>query len=44
MKTKTYLLSKIIVLHQSNWLKPALMSLALVVTVLGVTGCGAPHH
>ena len=44
MKTKTHLLTKIIVLRQSNWLTPALMSLALVVTVLGVTGCGTPHH
>ena len=44
MKTKTQLLTKIIVLHQSNWLKPALLSLALVGAVLGVTGCGAPHH
>ena len=44
MKTKKHLLTKLIVIHQSNWLKPALMSLALVVTVLGVTGCGTPHH
>ncbi len=44
MKTKNNLLNKIIVIHQSNWLKPALLSLALAVTVLGVTGCGTPHH
>jgi hypothetical protein len=28
---------------QSKWIQPALMTLAILVAVLGVTGC-KPHH
>ena len=43
MKTKRNILNKICAMQQSNWLKPAVMTLALVAAVLGVTGCN-PHH
>ena len=44
MKTTSNLLNKIRAVQQPNWLKPALMTLALaVVAILGVTGC-TPHH
>ena len=42
MKTKN-ILSKINAMQQSEWLRAGLMTLALVVAVLGVTGC-SPHH
>ena len=42
MKTTSNLLNKILAIQQPNWLKPALMTLALA-AVLGVTGC-TPHH
>lgn len=44
MKMKINLLSKINAVTQSKWIRPALMTLALLVAVLGVTGCSAPHH
>ena len=40
---KSKVLSKISAIQQSKWLMPTLMALALVVAVLGVTGC-KPHH
>ena len=43
MKMKSKVLSRIIVVTQPKWMRPALMALALVVAVLGVTGC-KPHH
>jgi hypothetical protein len=43
MKIRNNLFSKIIAVTQSKWLRPALMALALLVAVLGVTGC-KPHH
>ena len=43
MKMKCYLLSKINAEQQSKWMRPALMTLTLLVAVLGVTGCN-PHH
>ena len=33
----------IIAVTQSKWIRPALMVLAILVAVLGVTGC-KPHH
>ena len=33
----------IIAVTQSKWLRPALMTLALLVAVLGVTGCEHKH-
>lgn len=43
MKIQNNLLSKIITVTQSKWIRLALMALALLVAVLGVTGC-KPHH
>lgn len=44
MKTKSNLLNKLRVMQQSNWLKPALMTLALVAVLRGVTGCDKHPH
>ena len=41
MKTKNTVISEILALTQLKWIRPALMALALLVAVLGVTGC---HH
>jgi hypothetical protein len=43
MKMKNNLLSKINAMQQSKWMRPALMTLAILVAVLGVTGCGHQH-
>ena len=43
MKTKHTLISAIIAVTQSKWIRPALMTLALVAAVLGVTGCPSNH-
>ena len=43
MKAKYNILSKINAMQQSKWIRPALMTLAILGAVLGVTGCG-PHH
>jgi hypothetical protein len=45
MKMKNNLLSNIIAVTQSKWMRPALMTLAILATVLVVTGCpsGHPH-
>jgi hypothetical protein len=44
MKIRNDLLSKIIAVTQSKWIRPALMTLALLATVLVVTGCPAGHQ
>lgn len=44
MKMQNTLMSVITAATQSKWTRPALMTLALVVAVLGVTGCGEKHH
>ena len=43
MKIKNTLLGAIVAMTQSKWIRPALMTSALVVAALGVTGC-QPHH
>lgn len=43
MKIQNNLLGKIIAVTQSTWIRPALMAMALIFAVLGVTGC-QPHH
>ena len=43
MKMKSEVINSIVAVTQSKWMRPALMALALVVAVLGVTGC-KPHH
>ena len=44
MKMKNNLLGKITAMQQSKWLMPALMTLALVAAILGVTGCSDHPH
>ena len=44
MNAKQMILSKIVAVTQSNWMRPALMTLALLVAVLGMTGCSDKHH
>jgi hypothetical protein len=44
MKMKNTIISVIIAVTQSRWIRPALMSVALVVALLGVTGCGKHPH
>ncbi|MHB1305947.1 MAG: hypothetical protein ACYDC1_17635 [Limisphaerales bacterium] len=44
MKIRNNLLSKIIAVPQSKWMRRALMALALLATVIVVTGCPGPHH
>ena len=41
---KNNLVGKITAMQQSKWLMPALMTLALVVALLGVTGCSTHPH
>ena len=43
MKMKNTIISVIIAVTQSKWIRPALMTLAILATVLVVTGC-QPHH
>jgi hypothetical protein len=44
MKIENTVISVIIALTQSKWVRPALMTLALLATVLVVTGCPAGHQ
>jgi hypothetical protein len=43
MKIENRLTRVVIAATQSHWMRPALMTLAILVIVLGVTGC-KPHH
>ena len=43
MEMKKPISAKINAMTQSKWIRPALMTLALLVTILGVTGCGHQH-
>ena len=43
MKIKNTLINVIIAVTQSKWIGPALMTLAILIAVLVVTGC-KPHH
>ena len=42
MKMKNTVIGVIIAVTQSKWIRPTLMTLALLVALLGVTGC--PKH
>lgn len=44
MKMTPTVISVLIGATQSQWMRPALMTLALVVAFLGVTGCPSKHH
>ena len=44
MKMKNKIHSRIIAVTQSKWMRPALMSLALVAVLLGMTGCDKHPH
>ena len=44
MKMKSKVLSRIIVVTQSKWMRPALMTLAIIATMLIVTGCPSHPH
>ena len=43
MKTKNTVIGALIRVTQSKWIQPAVLTLALAIVVLGVTGC-SPHH
>ena len=43
MKTKDTVIRRIIAVTQSKWLRPSLLTLAILATVLVATGC-TPHH
>lgn len=43
MKITNNLLGKLSAIRHSHWMRPALMTLALLVAVLGGAGC-EPHH
>lgn len=40
---KTKVIQAIIAVTQSQWMRAALMTLAILVGVVGVTGCSHPH-
>ena len=46
MKTKNTVIGALIGMSQSKWVQPALMMVAIVVVILGVTGCetGSSGH
>jgi hypothetical protein len=44
MKMKNSILNKIIAVTQSKWTRTALMTLAILATMLIVTGCPAGHQ
>ena len=44
MKMKSKVLSRFIVVTQSKWMRPALMTLAIIATMLIVTGCPSHPH
>jgi hypothetical protein len=44
MKTVNNLNDKVSQMKQSKWMLPALMALALVTALFGMTGCSPPHH
>ena len=44
MKMKTTVSSLIIAVTQSKWMRPALMTLAILATIIIVTGCPSHPH
>lgn len=44
MKIKNTVISAIIAVAQSKWMRPALMTLAILATMLVVTGCPSHPH
>ena len=43
MKIKNTVIRAIITATQSEWMRPALMTLVILVAVIGVTGCDSGH-
>lgn len=43
MKIKNNIIRTLTRLTQSNWIQPALMTVALVIAVIGITGCDSGH-
>ena len=43
MKMKSTVIGGIIAVTQSKWMRPALMTLALLAALVGLTGCPHPH-
>ena len=44
MTTKTKLHRQFTTLIASKWMQPAMLSLAIAIVLVGITGCQAPHH
>jgi hypothetical protein len=44
MKSKNKLTRLVATIAQSKWLQPTMLTLAVAVVLVGVTGCQAPHH
>ena len=44
MKIKNKITSFVLTLSQSKWLQPAVLTLAVAIVLVGITGCQAPHH
>ena len=44
MKMKSTVISGVIAVTQSKWIRPALMTLAILATMLIVTGCPSHPH
>ncbi len=44
MKMKNTVISVIIAVTNSKWIRPTLMTFAILVTALVVTGCPSGHH
>ena len=44
MKIQNTVIRAIIAVTQSKWMRPALMTVAIVATMLVVTGCPSPPH
>ena len=44
MKIKNTVINGIIAVTQSTWIRPALLTLAILVTVLGASGCASGHQ
>lgn len=44
MKIKNTFICAISALSQSKWLQPAILTLAVAIVLVGITGCQPAHH